>query len=81
MVSSLLEHIHYDIVFICLYIKNLRVYERFHLVLCHAAFPCEVFQKFSLISSKNGLNLHKIISRRYYAYLTAIVSSKTSHTD
>ena len=48
MVSSLLGHIHYDIVFGCLYIKSLRVpdvYERFHLVICHAAVPCEVFQK------------------------------------
>ena len=48
MVSSLLGHIHYDIVFACLYIKSLRVpgvYERFHLVICHAAVHCEVFQK------------------------------------
>ena len=48
MVSSFLGHIHYDIVFACLYIKSFRVpgvYERFHLVICHAAFLCEVFQK------------------------------------
>ena len=48
MVSSFLGHIHYDIVFTCLYIKSFcvpGVYERFHLVICHAAFLCEVFQK------------------------------------